>query len=87
MLYKLPTGSREVRKATPARTARQNIAKVARALGAGSTPRAMLEWAKTNPDDFWTKLYAKTVEREPSINVQINTGPQEWTIGDKKVEF
>ena len=83
MLYKAPTA---LQKRAPARTARENIAKVARALGAGSTPRAMLEWAKGNPDDFWTKLYGKTVERD-AVNIQINTGPQEWTIGDKKVEF
>ena len=85
MLYKVDP-KQALAKRAPIKTARQNIAKVARALGAGSTPRAMLEWAKANPDDFWTKLYAKTVERD-AVNIQVNTGPQMWTIGDKEVEF
>ncbi len=66
MLYKASTTpALDARK--PNKTARQHIAKVARDLGAGSTPRAILAFAKTDPKAFWTQLYARTIEKEVSV--------------------
>ena len=85
MLYKLPTGTRAVRKPSPARTARETVQQVAIRLGKGSQVRALMAFAQEKPEEFW-KLYGKTIERD-AVNIQVNTGPQTWTIGDKEVEF
>jgi len=47
----------------------------------------MHEFAEKYPRDFWTQLYAKTIEKGPDVQVNVQVNTQQWTFGDKKVEF
>ena len=90
MLYKASTTP--ARDAlTPVKTATRTIRQVAARLGAGSSLRGMHEWATKdggkNATAFWTQLYAKTIEKGPDVQVQVNVGAQTWQFGDKKVDF
>ena len=88
VLYKNPHPARDAR--TPIKTATRNIRHVAAKLGQGSSLRGLHEWATRDPKNesaFWTQLYAKTIEKGPDVQVQVNVGAQTWQFGDKKVDF
>jgi hypothetical protein len=68
MLYKAST-TPALDKRRPVQTRTRAIVKVAQALGVGSEQRAVLAFAKEYPKEFWTQLYAKTIERGPDTVV------------------